>query len=55
MPEDDIECGSFTVISIDSFLVYKNKFYLLVHLDNCAYNIANKKMANYLDGNPFED
>ena len=26
VPEDDIECESFTVISIDSLLVYKNKF-----------------------------
>ena len=36
MPEDDIEFESFTVISIDSLLVYKNKDYLQVHLDNYA-------------------
>ena len=36
MPEDDIEFESFTVISIDSLLVYKNKYYPQVHLDNCA-------------------
>ena len=28
VPEDDIECESFTVISIDSLLVYDNKYYL---------------------------
>ena len=28
VPEDDIECESLTVISVDSFLVYKNKYYL---------------------------
>ena len=43
--EDDIECGSFTVISIDSLLVYKYKYYLEVYLDNCAYKIANDRLA----------
>ena len=28
VPEDHIECESFTVISIDSLLVYDNKYYL---------------------------
>ena len=28
VPEDDIDCKSFTVISINSLLVYKNKYYL---------------------------
>ena len=28
LPEDYIECESFTVISIDSLLVYKNNYYL---------------------------
>ena len=55
MPEDDIECEFFTIISIDSLPLYKNKNYLLVHLDNCAYKIANKQMADYLDENLFED
>ena len=55
MPEDDIECKSFTVISIDSLLVYKNKDYLQVYLDNCAYKIVNKQMIDYLDENVFED
>ena len=54
VPEDDIECESFTVISIDSLLVYENKHYMPVYLDNCAYKI-NKKMTDYLDENVFED
>ena len=37
IPENDIEFGSFTFISIDCLLVYENKYYLQVHLDNCAY------------------
>ena len=36
VPEYDIECKSFTVISIESFLVYENKYYLQVCLDNCG-------------------
>ena len=42
VPEDDIECESFTVISIDFLLVYENKYYLQVCLGNCAYKNANK-------------
>ena len=42
MPEDDIECDSFTVYPIDSLFVYENKYYLQVYLDNCAYKIAKK-------------
>ena len=55
MAEDDLECESFTVISIDSLLVYENKYYLQGYLDNCAYKIANKQMADYLDENLLED
>ena len=51
MPEHDIECELFTVISIDSLLVFE---YLRVFLDNCAYEIANKQMTDYLDDNLFE-
>ena len=50
VPEDDIECESFTVISIDSLLAHENK----VNLDSCAYKIANKQMTDYLDDNLFE-
>ena len=53
--EDDIECEPFTVISIDSLLVYDNKYYLQVYLDNCAYKIVSKQMTDYLDDNLFED
>ena len=53
--EDDIESESFTVISIDSSLVYENKFYQQVYLDNCAYKIVTKQIADYLDENIFED
>ena len=55
VPEDDIECESFTVISIDSLPAYENKYYLQIYLDNCAYKIANKQMTDYLDKNLFED
>ena len=50
-----MECEFFTDISIDSLLVYENKYYLKVYLENCAYEIINKQMANYLDENFFED
>ena len=36
VPEDDIQCESFIVISIYSLLVYNKKYYLQVYLDNCA-------------------
>ena len=55
VPEDDIEFKFFTVTSIDSLLVYKNKYYLQVYLDNCAYKIENKQMIDYLHDNLFED
>ena len=55
MPEDDIECESLMVISIDSLLVYENKYYLQVYLDNCASEIVNKQMTDYIDENLFEE
>ena len=55
VPEDDIECECFTVISIDPLLVCKNKYYLQVYLDNCAYKLVNKQMTDYLDENIFND
>ena len=42
MPEDDIEYESFTVISIDSILVYENKYYMQVYLNDYDYKIANE-------------
>ena len=41
-PKDDTECESFTVTSIDSLLVYENKYFLQVYLDNCTNKIINK-------------
>ena len=43
MPKNDIELEFFTVISDESLLVYESKYYMQVYLNNCAYNIANKK------------
>ena len=42
--EHDVECESFTVISIDSLLAYENKYSLQVYLDNCAYKVTNRQM-----------
>ena len=55
MSEDDIECESFTLISVDSLLIYENKYYLQVYLNNCAYEIVDKQMKDCLDENLFED
>ena len=52
--EDGVECESFTIISIDPLLVYENKYYLQVYLDNCAYKIVDKQEIDYLDENLFE-
>ena len=49
VPEDDIKCEFFTVISIDSLLAYESKYCLQVFLENYAYIIANKQMTDYLD------
>ena len=53
--QEDIECQSLTFIFIDSLLVYENKYYLQVYLDNCAYKVIDKRMIDYLAGNLFED
>ena len=53
VPEGDIECESFTVISIYSLLVCDKKYYLQVYLDNYAYKIVNKRMTDYLDENLY--
>ena len=54
MTEDGVEGESFAIISVDYLLVYDNKFYLQVYLNNCAYKIVDKQMTDYLDGNLFE-
>ena len=51
---DDVACETFTIISIDSLLVYENKYYAQVYLDNCAYKIVNIEMADYLYDNIFK-
>ena len=55
VPEDDVECESFTAISIDSLLVYHKKYYRQVYLDNCAYKFVSKHKTDYFDENIFED
>ena len=55
VPEDDIECEFFTVISIHYLLIYEKKYYLQVYLDKYAYKIANKQIPYYLDDNLFAD
>ena len=42
VPEDDIECESFTVIPVVSCIVSKNKYYLQVYFDNCTFKIPDK-------------
>ena len=54
VPEDEVECESFTISSVNSSLVYDNKFYLQVYLVHCAYKIADRQMTDYLDDNLFE-
>ena len=54
MSEDSLEGESFTIISIDSLLVYENKYNLQVYLDHCAYKIVDKQMTGYLHNNLFK-
>ena len=54
VPEDGVECKSFTIISIDFLLVYDEKFFQKIYLDNCSYKIMDKQMTDYLDNNLFE-
>ena len=54
MPGDDIEFEFFTVIFIDSLLLYDNGYYIQVYLDNCAYKTVGKHMEDYLGENVFE-
>ena len=52
--ENGVECESVTLVSIDSFLFYDNKYYLQVYLNNCGYKIVNKQKRDCLDENLFE-
>ena len=49
MLEDDIECEYFTIISIDSLILYEKKYSLQLCLDYCAYKVIDKQMIDYLD------
>ena len=42
VPEDGLKHESVTGISFNFLLVYENKYYLQVHLENCAYKIVDK-------------
>ena len=54
MSEDGVECESVTIFSIDSLLVYENKYYIQVYLVyNYAYKTVNAQMIDYLDDNLF--
>ena len=53
IPVNDIEFEAFTVISVDSLLVYESKYYLHVYLNNCDYKVLNKQTTDYLDENVF--
>ena len=54
MPGDDKEIESFTVIFIDSLLLYDNGCYIQVYLDNFAYKTVGKHMKDYLGETFFE-
>ena len=41
------------LIFIDSLLVYQNKNYLQVYLNNRAYKTVDKQMIDYLGNSPF--
>ena len=54
MSVDGVKCECRTIISVNFLLVYDNKFYLQLYLDNCAYKDVDKQKTGYLDGNLFE-
>ena len=37
VPEDGAEWEPFPIVSTDPLIVYENKYYLQVHLDNLTY------------------
>ena len=52
--DDGAEYESFTIISIDSLLVYENKYYFQVYLDNCTYKIMDRQITDHLDDSLFK-
>ena len=53
VPEDSVEVGSLTSISIYSVLPYESKYYLQVYIDTCIYKVVNTQMVYYLGNNLF--
>ena len=51
VPKDGVESESFTIIFIDSLLVYESKYYLQLYLDKCTYKIIKMQMIDYLNDN----
>ena len=49
VPENDINVNFFTAVSIDSIVVYENKYYLQVFRQLCLENFR----QTYLVDNPF--
>ena len=49
VPESNVECESFTTISIDFLLVYENKYCMQAYLDNCGYKVVDRQMIDYLN------
>ena len=54
VPENGVQCESFTIISIESLFAYEKRYYLQRYLDNCADKIVNMQMIDYVDDNLFE-
>ena len=53
LPENGVECESFTVISIDFLLIYGKKYCLQVYLDSPAFNTVHTEMLDHLEDNIF--
>ena len=52
MPEDDVECQSFTIISVDSCLWEQILSTNICR--HCPYKTVNTEMVDYLGDNLFE-
>ena len=54
VPKNNVECETFSIISIDSLLVYENKYYVQAYLHSYVYKTLNTQMVYYLGDNIFE-
>ena len=52
--EDNVECGSSTVICIGYLLIHDSKRYLQAYLGNCVYKIVNTQLIDYLGDSLFK-